>query len=64
MPHDDMFFNTFAEKGKTGLKVQAGSIQEEFIRDLQGPRKHKIYQEMIDNEPLINGTYFAIRQLI
>lgn len=61
------------EIGTTGLRTaglvgigRSGvtTIQEEFLKELEGDRKYRVYREMVDNEPLISGTYFAIRQLI
>ncbi|KKN08641.1 hypothetical protein LCGC14_1054580 [marine sediment metagenome] len=54
-----------AEFGRTGLRQTGGRIQEEFLRELRDKnRRIQVYTEMIDNEPLISGTYFAIKQLI
>ena len=53
-----------AELGRTGLKQTGGYVREDFLPEFTGSRKYKILTEMVDNEPLISGTYFAIRQLI
>ena len=53
-----------SEIAYTGLKQTGGYVREEFLPEFIGQRKYKILTEMVDNEPLISGTYFAIRQLI
>ena len=52
------------ELGSTGLKEQGGYIREDFLLEFVGSRKYKILREMLDNEPLIAGVDYAIRQLI
>lgn len=53
-----------SELGSTGLKETGGYIREDFLPEFTGQRKYKILREMLDNEPLISGVDYAIRQLI
>lgn len=52
------------ELGFTGLKETGGYIREEFLKEFIGRRKYRVINEMLDNEPLIAGAHFIIRQLI
>jgi len=52
------------EIGTTGLKRTGGWINEEFLTQLSGTRKNKIYTEMWYNDPVIAGVLFAIEMLI
>lgn len=53
------------EFGRTGLKTTGGRIHEEFLRQFRDPRRRvAAFTELHDNEPLISGTFFAIKQLI
>ncbi len=63
--HNSPLGGTFTEIGKTGLRNFGGRINEEFLKELRNPRSRiAVFTEMVDNEPLISGTYFAIKQLI
>ncbi len=53
----------FAEIGVTGLKRFGGVVHEEFLRELQGPRGMKIYEEMSKNDAVIGGLLFAFEYL-
>jgi hypothetical protein len=50
--------------GTTGLNRQAGQIDEEWLRQLQGDKGHKIYTEMRDNDPVVGALLYAIKTLI
>lgn len=55
----------FAELGATGLKHNAGLIDEEFIPDLRSSaQRYKQYREMRDNSPVIGGALFAIENIL
>lgn len=54
----------FVELGSTGLSRFGGYVNEEWLRDLQGPRGVKIYKEMRDNDPIVGAFLFAIEMLI
>ncbi len=54
----------FIDLGSTGLKVSGGVIREEWLTELQGRQKWSIYREMQDNEALLSGALFAIRNLL
>jgi hypothetical protein len=61
----DRIDNNSTEFGKTGLKTTGGRIHEEFLRQFRDlPRRVAALTELHDNEPLISGTFFAIKQLI
>jgi len=63
--HNINLGGTFTEIGRTGLRAAGGRVHEEFLRELRSPRSRvAVFTEMVDNEPLISGTYFAIKQLI
>lgn len=51
------------ELGYTGLQRQGGVVQEEYLRELQGPRWHRAIREMID-DPVVGATLFAIKVLL
>lgn len=54
-----------SEFGTTGLKTTGGRIQEEFLRQFRDPKRRiAALTELYDNEPLVSGTFFAIKQLI
>lgn len=52
------------ELGSTGLKQYHGLVYEEFLNELVGIRKVRIYREMSDNDPIIGAILFAIEKLI
>lgn len=52
------------EVGATGLNHQAGYLREEFLRELQGRKKTKVYREMSDNDAVIGAILFAIRSWV
>lgn len=53
----------FSEIGVTGLKRFGGTVHEEFLRELQGPRGMNIYKEMSTNDAVIGGVLFAFEYL-
>lgn len=53
-----------AEVGRTGLKIWAGRVGEEFHRDLQYDRAPKFYREMADNDATIGAMFQAITALL
>lgn len=52
------------EIGVTGLKENAGVIDEEFLRVLMWPNSTRVYREMSANDPTIGAVLFAIEQLV
>lgn len=52
------------EFGRTGLKHNHGVIDEEFLRQLRGPRAAQVYGEMWANDSIVQATWFAIDMLI
>lgn len=50
--------------GFTGVRIQGGRVQEEFLTELKGPRGMKILNEMANNDPIIGAVLFAISMLI
>lgn len=52
------------ELGASGLEHYSGFIFEEFLSQLKGDRKIKVFKEMRDNDPIVGGILFAIEKLI
>lgn len=52
------------ELGDSGLKRSGGFILEELLRQLQGKRGIRIYQEMSENDDIIGASLFVIEELI
>jgi len=55
---------SLAELGSTGLAQFSGFVYEEWLPELSGPRKARIYREMRDNDPVIGAILFAVSMLI
>ncbi len=53
-----------SELGTTGLKRQGGIIYEEFLRELQGERGRRVFQEMADQDPVVGAFLFAVHMLM
>jgi len=53
----------FLELGKTGLREQGGQIFEEFIRELDSPRKYQLFKEMSENSSPVASSLSAILML-
>lgn len=52
-----------AEAGVTGLRQFAGYVDEEFHKDLRGPKAAKVFREMGDNHPLIGAANLTFQLL-
>lgn len=52
------------EQGRIGQKRYGGIFYEEFLRELQGIRGVRVYQEMSENDDVIGAILFAIKMLI
>ena len=52
------------EIGYTGLAQWSGRIQEDFLKELQGKKGFKRYNEMRLNSPVIGAMLLAIEQSI
>lgn len=63
MPNDDKPME-FMEFGSTGLRRSGGTINEEFLPQLQGTKGFKVYREMRDNDPVIGAMLYAIDKVI
>lgn len=48
------------EIGVSGLKHSRGEIEEEFLRELKGPKGIKAFREMSTNDPVIGAMMFAV----
>lgn len=57
-------YDPSAEYGVSGLKRYGGNIYEEFLRQLQGTKKCKTYDEMDDNDTTISGILYAINAVV
>jgi hypothetical protein len=53
-----------AQVGTTGLRHNAGLLDEEWHKDLKGEKAVKIYREMSDNEPIIAATLFVVEMIL
>lgn len=54
----------FSELGSTGLKRNAGIVQEEYLRELRGDRWIKTVKEMSDQDAIIGAFLLAIELLL
>jgi hypothetical protein len=59
MPRPDL-----SELGSTGLLRTGGTVYDEFLSDLRGPKGRKTLREMSDNEPIIASFLFAIEKIL
>lgn len=50
----------FTEVGSSGLVQYGGRVQEDFLRQLQGPKAVAVFREMADNHPVIGAILHAI----
>lgn len=50
----------FAELGNTGLKTWGGIIEEEFLHQLRGEQRYRVFREMADNDDVIGAMMFAV----
>ena len=56
--------NPFREIGVTGLKHYGGFISEEHVRQLQGDKSVKVFQEMGDNDPVVSTVLYALENVV
>src|SRR5215475_8470703 len=54
----------FQEIGVTGLKRSGGYVQEEFLRQLNGLKGARVFQEMSSNDPVVVAVLLAIEMLL
>ena len=52
------------ELGTTGLKRNAGYVDEEFLLHLKGRKAVQVYREMGENDPITGALLFSLQQLI
>ena len=52
------------ELGTTGLKRNAGYVDEEFLVHLKGRKAVQVYREMGENDPITGALLFSLGQLI
>lgn len=62
--HEDDRGSAFLEIGSSGLRRSGGTINEEFLPNLQGVKGFKVYREMRDNDPVIGAMLYAIDKVI
>lgn len=56
---------SYQEQGLSGLNRSAqGTVEEEFLPNLQGRKAIEAYREMSSNDPTVGGTLFAIDSLL
>lgn len=56
--------NPTVELGRSGLKIWAGTIDDEYLPDLRGARGRRVYREMADSDPIIGACLGTIAQYI
>lgn len=54
----------FTQMGSTGLKVNRGVIHDEFLTDLKGHRRYKIFTEMRNNDATVGAVLYVIESLL
>jgi hypothetical protein len=54
----------FIEIGSSGLRRSGGTINEEFLPNLQGVKGFKVFREMRDNDPVIGAMLYAIDKVV
>ena len=52
------------EIGKSGLRWSYGKVLEEFLVELRGKNGIVVFREMSDNDPIVGGCLYAIRQIM
>jgi len=52
------------ELGSTGLRRYSGRVDEEFLRELRGPRWHRVVREMSSQDPVVGAILFAVEMLM
>lgn len=50
--------------GQTGLRQFGGILDEEFLKELRGPKGAKVYREMSDNDATVGAVLFAVSMLL
>ncbi|RJQ04432.1 MAG: hypothetical protein C4551_10790 [Bacillota bacterium] len=53
-----------SEIGLSGLSRMGGTVYEEFLPQLQGPKAIKVYREMSTNDPVVGAILFAVDMLL
>jgi len=66
MPDDNVGSHRaeFIEIGSSGLRRSGGTINEEFLPNLQGVKGFKVFREMRDNDPVIGAMLYAIDKVV
>lgn len=52
------------EVGRTGLQINAGTVNAELLRELVGEKGRKVYKQMSENDGVIGAFLFALNQMI
>lgn len=50
--------------GTTGLNQFGGRLYEEYLRELQGTRWHRVLRQMVNQDPVIGAALLAMEMLI
>lgn len=53
----------YSELGVSGLAQYSGYLSEEYLPELSGSRKVKIYRQMLEHDPIIGAMYYAIEMI-
>lgn len=54
----------FMEIGSTGLKRFGNDVFEEFLPQLEGQKKYKVFTEMYHNDPVVSAVMYMCDQLV
>lgn len=54
----------FMELGSTGLNRYGNDVFEEFLPQLSGTKKYKVFTEMSQNDPIISAVLYMCDQLV
>lgn len=54
----------FMEIGTTGLNRFGNDVFEEFMPQLSGPKKYKVFTEMYHNDPVVSAVMYMCDQLV
>lgn len=53
-----------SERGQTGLRATRGTVAEEFLWELRGPRGMKRIRQMVDNDATVGAVLFGMEMLL
>jgi hypothetical protein len=54
----------FMEVGSSGLRQNGGIVNDDFLRQLNGPQAYSNFREMADNDAVVGGMLQAIEMIV